>query len=892
DCEPIRATLTAEFPNAQVWSEPDLKAARVYLAAHHVDAVLTNMSLPHALGVPVLGAVRAANPETVLMAVTGGADSPLSLWVLAGGEQAQPAGEEQDGAGLAAALLWALQRGHVEKEAEGYLQLARGLLDSLEEPTCVVDSGGRIVAVNQAWRDFGVANGGTDEGCGVGVSYLETCDHAAKDRMHSGARSAAIVAEGIRHVLAGSLDDFSHDYPCHSPSESRWFSVRLTPSVINGVTGAVISHRSIAAMHEVRRSVAPRSLHDQLTGLPNRLLMFDRIEQAVGEADRRGVGIAVTRLDLHRYQQVIDSLGYRGGDALLGQVAERLQEQLGPRDTLCRSSADAFLVLWHDLDRPDSAVELTERLVRSLEPPFVVADVPVPISACAGVAIHSRGHSVDALLRSTDAALQDAESRGPGHVVLFTEEQRAVTTFRRSLEADLRVGLQGTVTQFVVHYQPLVDLASGQVMGVESLVRWQHPAWGLLGPNRFIPLAEATGLIGQLGDWVFEQAIRDTATLTHRGRELDVAVNFSVHQLDHDAVAKVQRALNSGGLRPDRLTLEVSESAFIEDEEATAGTLAALSRLGVKIAMDDFGTGYNSLLYLHKYPAHTLKLDRTFVAGIGESADDEAICASIISLAAAVGAATVGEGVETMEQYAFLRSLGCQQGQGFLWSPAVPIDKLGAALAACDEVPLAAPRSSVGRPSTAQDSQVAALISKLSAERTPFPAIARTLNRTVGGRNGLPWTAASVARRLPAAGPQAGSDTGGSAPLVLVCADAEPIRRTLTADLEMAGFEVDGVPDGHAAMSRLIDPEARAISVIVMVNEVPPDDTQWLISAINGHSRLNDVPVLLVADAATAPGLEVKDVRFDEIVFAPFGASEIADTVARLAGTGRIMQRR
>ena len=358
-------------------------------------------------------------------------------------------------------------------------------------------------------------------------------------------------------------------------------------------------------------------------------------------------------------------------------------------------------------------------------------------------------------------------------------------------------------------------------------MRWQHPRWGLLGPDRFIPLAESTDLIRPLGSWVLEQAIRDAAKLTHRGRDLDVAVNFSVRQLDDRAVATVRRALRGSGLRRGRLILEVTESAFVEDEVVTAATLEALSRLGVKIAIDDFGTGYSSLRYVHRYPIDSLKIDREFVAGIGGSADDEAICASITSLAAAVGASTVGEGVETMEQYAFLRSLGCRHGQGFLWSPAVPIDELHAALASCDQVPLPAPPPSAALQRRGVEGTVTVVTGEGEMERAPLDTI------VTGSGAGD-----DMARARPEAGDQSEAEQLGAAPLVLICEDIESIRRLLRIDLELAGFAVEEAADGHAAMKRLIEPDTRRPDVIVLDSQKVPYDSWWAIAAIRAHHSL------------------------------------------------------
>ena len=752
DRDRLVAMVEGEFPHARIDVEVSLEGALGLLARGRFDLVLADLSLPDAQGPRVVRAVRTAHPETPLLVLTGRVDGDLALWSLAEGAQDYLVKGQHDGPRLATALLHALQRKRAEEETHRYLQLARGLLDALDAPTCAVDSRSQIVAVNRAWREFGEQNDGVEERVGVGVSYLDVCDAAASQDVVGGGREgavAALVAQGLRHVLAGSLDRFDYDYACHAPGESRWFNVRVTPAVINEARGAVITHHNVTDMHIAQQSLAHQSLHDSLTDLPNRVLMVDRVAQAISDAERRGLGVAVSHLDLSRYQRVNDRWGYCGGDEVLVQVAERLSGQLRAGDTLARSSGDEFLVLWRDLDSPEQALALSEGLVAGLGGAFEVAEEMVSVSASVGVAWHRAGGSVDELLQSANAALYDAKSRGPGQVLLFTAELREAARFRTSIEEELRAALVGPVTELVLHYQPVVDLTSGNVVGVEALVRWNHPVRGFLPPDRFIPIAEASGLIHPLGDWVLEQAVRDGVSLVHEGRELDIAVNFSVRQLDDRAVIKVREALEASGLRPDRLILEVTESAFVEDEETAAATLQALSQLGVKIAIDDFGTGYSSLLYLRRYPITTLKIDREFVAGIGHSVDDEAICGSIISLAAAVGASSIGEGVETAEQYAVLRSLGCLQGQGYLWSPAVPLDQLGAAFRACAEVPVAAPRSRMARKTDQIEPDARALIAQMHTEGASLHTIAAALNRSVGRHpKGVRWTASAVAREL------------------------------------------------------------------------------------------------------------------------------------------------
>ncbi|HXH78951.1 EAL domain-containing protein [Nocardioides sp.] len=339
-------------------------------------------------------------------------------------------------------------------------------------------------------------------------------------------------------------------------------------------------------------------------------------------------------------------------------------------------------------------------------------------------------------------------------------ELHKLTTPVRGLEADLHLAMEHPADEFVMHYQPVVDLTSGRVVAVESLARWQHPVLGLLAPNRFITLAEDQGLIGPLGDWALGQAIRDASVLTREGRELDMAINFSVHQLDDHVVGKVQDALEANDVRPERLTVEVTESAFLKDEGITAATYAALSSLGVKFAIDDFGTSFSSLLRLRLYPINALKIDRAVVAGIGASADDEAICDSIISLARAVSASTVAEGVETAEQYGVLRSMGCQRGQGWLWSPAVPIDQLEDAIAASERVPVAERQSRLPRVADGVSCDDATLIAEMHAAGSSTQDIAAALNHTVGRHpSGVRWTAGAVARGLPVSTDQRASKT-------------------------------------------------------------------------------------------------------------------------------------
>ena len=453
---------------------------------------------------------------------------------------------------------------------------------------------------------------------------------------------------------------------------SRWFSVRITPADVDGSGGAVVSHVDVTDMHDVQQALAHQALHDGLTGLPNRLLLTDRISQALLDRGRNNGEVAVAFLDLDHFKRVNDSFGHPVGDALLVQVAERLSQRIRATDTLARLSGDEFVVVWRGLNTPDEALALSELLVQALLEPFDLGGPTVNVSASVGLVVASPTDDVEDLLHASDAAMYEAKGHGGNRVRMFTDALREGRDLTLAAEVDLRDALARS--ELVLHYQPVIDLASGRAVAVEALVRWQHPERGLLAPAQFIPVAEASGLIVPLGRWVLDEACRDAAAAQGPLAGLDVAVNLSVRQLTQsDVVSHVRDALQASGLDPRRLLLEVTESAVVEDAEVATSTLEELSRLGVRVALDDFGTGYSSLLYLRLCPISALKLDRGFVAGIGISADDEAICSSVVSLAHAVGATSIAEGVETLEQYAALREVGCRQAQGFLWSPAVPL---------------------------------------------------------------------------------------------------------------------------------------------------------------------------------------------------------------------------
>lgn len=588
---------------------------------------------------------------------------------------------QHDGPQLATAVLHSVQRQRVERAAHVELQLA--LLDALEAPTCAVDSDSRIIAVNKAWRAAMIAGDGQRDRWGVGVSYLGVCGKAAAA---PGAEDGQAVAEGLRDVLAGRAPRYHFEYPSVAPDGTQtWFSVRILPAQIDRGPGAVITHVDVTEMRRVQQALSHQVLHDPLTGLPNRLLLADRLEQAMAESERLDSHVAVAFVDLDHFKRLNDTLGHAAGDALLIQVAARLNSKVRLTDTLARVSGDEFVVIWRDLSHPSDARLLSERLSRAMSVPFELASTSITVTASIGVAVGKAPQSPQDLLLAADEAMYDAKGDGRGRVRVFSDQMREDAQQRAAKEVRLRQALASG--ELVLHYQPVVELATGQVVGVEALVRWEHPEEGLLSPDHFIPVAESSGLIVPLGRWVLEQACADAASPAGPLADLDVAVNLSARELTQpEVLSYVRDALTSSGLAPQRLLVEVTETTVLEDAEGTGAALEALASIGVRIAIDD--TGYNSLRYLRRYPISALKIDRSFVSGLGVTAVDDAICASVVTMARGVGAHSVAEGVETPEQYAALRALGCQQGQGWLWYGAVPLGQLRAALEMCAQVRL------------------------------------------------------------------------------------------------------------------------------------------------------------------------------------------------------------
>ncbi|MEL6814100.1 MAG: EAL domain-containing protein [Cyanobacteria bacterium J06598_3] len=517
------------------------------------------------------------------------------------------------------------------------------------------EAGGWPVFLSELW-------GGSDD---CHVALLPLC-HPADPLAQTSGSVPDVAFDG-----AGVLVLF------RSPSQGAW-----TPDVTETIEAAGSQIYLALRRSHLEQVARSRSACDQLTQLPDRVLFNQQLAQSITTTIKQDTMLGVAFLDLDRFKNINDTLGHEAGDCLLKQVAERLKSCLRGYDVVARWGGDEFTLLLSCLRSPEDISQIADRILHRLAAPFYVQEEELYVTASLGIALAPYdGEDGQTLLRNADAAMYQAKAKGRNNYQIYFEEINANARTQLNLETDLRKALDQD--ELLLYYQPQVDLLTGQWIGLEALIRWQHPTLGMISPNKFIPIAEETGLIDVIGHWVLEAACIQYGQWQQVGfPQIRLAVNLSPHQFHRSHMVRtIMQILKSTGFDPRYLELEVTESAAMRDVKFAIEVLKKLSQSGIQIAMDDFGTGYSSLSVLKHFPLHTIKIDRSFVMDLVDSPSDAAIASTIIALAKGLNFKVLAEGIETPEQVAVLSDMGCDYAQGYWFSRPLSVGQIDKLLA-------------------------------------------------------------------------------------------------------------------------------------------------------------------------------------------------------------------
>ena len=536
---------------------------------------------------------------------------------------------------------------------------AQHLLEAVSHGLAVLDEAGRIVYANEAFRRLH-----------AWPEALALAGRALRELYDPG-EAARIEADGLQPARSGRRWQ-------GEATGRRHDGVAFPPAVVLVPLGGgrvALAVRDLTDERLAAEQAVGLAYRDPLTGLPNRRLFEDRLAIALAQAHRYRQRLAVVFLDLDRFKQVNDTLGHAAGDELLKSVSQRLAATVREGDTVARLAGDEFTLILPGIHYSEDLAVVARKLQEAMRRPHQIEGHEVRVTASGGISLYPEdGEAAEPLLRAADAAMYRAKERGRDHFQLFSPAMVERSVERRALETSLRDAVARE--EMRLHYQPCLELASGQVVGVEALLRWRRPELGLLLPKDFIALADFTGTMPSLGRWVLETACRQAREWRAGALPaLRMMVNLSTYELQQEGlVERVEAALAASGLEPDALHLEVPEGYAMQDLERAVATLGALRGIGVHIAIDGFGSGFSSLAHLRRLPVDALKMDLSFVRGATTDPDDASVVTAVIAVAHSLGLRVAAQGVETEAQLALLRSLGCDYVQGFLWSPPVPAE--------------------------------------------------------------------------------------------------------------------------------------------------------------------------------------------------------------------------
>jgi len=552
------------------------------------------------------------------------------------------------------------------KRAEENLHLMSRVFSNSGEAILICDADNRILAVN---REFTKLTGySQEEARGRNPSILSSGD----------------TPREVYRAMWRALADHDHwqgelwDRRKSGETYPKRLSIAAVRDADGNITNFIGSFEDITDRKRAEDEIRHLAHHDALTGLPNRFNLHERMDQTIAITRRLGKRLAVMLIDLDHFKTINDTLGHHVGDQLLIQVAQRLEASVRASDIVARLGGDEFVVVLAGLDTDADAVQIADHIVDRIAAPYTIAGKELRTAPSVGICFYpDDAHEIGELIKNADIAMYHAKANGRGNYQFYTEKMRAEVTRRVTVENELETALREG--QFVLHYQPQIEAHSSRVLGVEALLRWQHPVHGIIYPGDFITIAEESRLIVPLGQWVLEEACRQLRRWHDAGHaELHMSVNLSAVQFqDDDLPALIRKTLDDTGLAPRHLHLEITESMAMHNPEQNIVMMKALTQIGVKLALDDFGTGYSSLAYLKLFPIDIIKIDRSFVKDIESDENDAAICEMTMLLAQKLGLCAVAEGVETEAQLAFLTRIGCQAIQGYLFSKPQPAEQLG-----------------------------------------------------------------------------------------------------------------------------------------------------------------------------------------------------------------------
>src|SRR6202521_3918612 len=636
-----------------------------------VDAVLLELSLPNNHGIDAFDKLLIAAPNIPILIIGGKANEALAKQAVGRGAQDYLLAGHLDSYSWPRALRHAIERKAVDDAL--YVEKERALvtLNSIGDAVVCSDMSGKITYLNlvaetmTGWR--------REEAAGQPLGEVfRIIDGAtrktARDPMKMAVeqnRTVGLIVDCVlirRDGFESAIEDSAP--PIHDRA--------------GRVIGAVIVFHDVSAARAMSRQMTHAAQHDLVTNLPNRLLLNDRISQSISLARRQNRPLAVIFLDLDRFKYINDSLGHATGDKLLQSVSKRLLAGLRGSDTVSRQGGDEFVILLSEIADPEDLAASARKILLLLNAPHSIGGQDLLIGGSIGISVYpGDGEDAETLIKNADTAMYHAKERGRNNFQFFKAEMNLKAVERQSLEGSLRRALERE--EFLLHYQPKVNLDTGEITGVEALIRWQHPDRGLVPPSQFVPIAEDCGLILQIGRWVLREACRQARAWQNAGLPpLPIAVNVSAVEFrDKGFAERVRTVLSETGLEARYLELELTEGVLMEDAETMVSVLQELKMMGVLLAVDDFGTGYSSLSYLRQFPIDVLKIDQSFVHQITADPDDSTIVSAIINMGKSLKHLVVAEGIETREQRAYLQAQRCAEGQGYLFSAPLTAARFG-----------------------------------------------------------------------------------------------------------------------------------------------------------------------------------------------------------------------